>query len=78
MSEHEREVHLDGVDGMLFLALYIEDQMDLIGVFDGAMGMLGLPDDLTAGVSAIAREQIEEAQAQLDVLIEADKTWRPA
>jgi hypothetical protein len=73
----DEEIHLD-IDPMLFYAMVIEDEMDLIGVFDGAMGMLGMPADVTAGVSGIAREKIEQAQAELDALIEADKTWRPA
>lgn len=75
MTEHE-EVHID-VDPMLFYAMVIEDEMALIEVFDGAMGMLGMPADVTAGVSGIAREKATEAQVQLDALIEADKTWRP-
>ena len=74
------EVHLDDVDGMLFLATYIEDQLDLLDAVENpTMGdMFSISGMGFEGVADICREQIAQAQAGLDRLIEADTTWRPA
>lgn len=75
MTEHD-EVHLD-IDPMLFLATYIEDQVELIDMLTGSAAMFGVAD-LGDAVAGVAHEQIVEAQTALDNLIAEDTTWRPA
>lgn len=65
------------VDGMLFLAAIIEDQIEML---DASAGLATIPggEAVYEGVAQICRDQIEMAQAQLDTIIAKDTTWRPA
>lgn len=66
------------VDPMLFFATVIEDQEAVLAAMASpeaeAMGLA----PLSMGVAMVAREHLHSAQEQLDRLVEADETWRPA
>lgn len=76
----EPGIDLD-VDPMLFFAAVIEDQEAVLNAidspeFDALAGPGMVP--LSMGVAMVAREHLHSAQEQLDRLVEADETWRPA
>jgi len=63
------------VDEMLFLAAVIENELEGM---QAAKEFGALMPEMAEGVIEIGRKNVERAQAELDRLIEADKTWRPA
>lgn len=79
MSEHEPEETFDlDIDPMLFFAAVIEEQVEVLTMITdaGAAGIFGTGmGSLSDGVADIARDQIEQAQEQLDRLIAEDETW---
>ena len=58
-------------DPMLFLQTVVDDQIALVEAIE-------IAGDPFGGVADVARRKIAEAQADLDRMIKADKTWRPA
>lgn len=71
------EFDLGDVDPLLFFQLMIDgeaavlDNVTLTGSMPGMMDMMD-------GIADIAHEHLADAVAELDRLIEADPTWRPA
>ena len=71
----EPEIHID-VDPMLYLAAFIEDNLDTIDHLKSAGDMMGAPE-FAGAVASVGHDAIAHAHEQLESLIAADKTWQP-
>jgi hypothetical protein len=75
MSERP-EIHLV-VDPMLYLAGFIEDNLETIDHLKTSGDIFGAPE-FAGAVAEVGHDAIAHAHEQLEAMIAADKTWQPA
>jgi hypothetical protein len=74
------------IDVMMFFQTVVDDQVEIaLGLPAAAEMTFGISGvtitgepSMFSGIAKIAHAKAAEAQAELDALIEADDTWRPA